>query len=105
MHVQMFLRVVRRRVLLPQLRHRTHLIIALLPELATSLSQLSVVSSSVARDVARRKSIVTCCSLCVRAAVLAQHGVQGRKRRGPPVSTRPAGAAEMDPHEAIDPSR
>jgi hypothetical protein len=69
-HVQMFLRVVRRRVLLPQLRHRTHLIIALLPELATSLSQLSVVSSSVARDVARRKSIVTCfCSLCVRAAV------------------------------------
>ena len=68
-HVQMFLRVVRRRVLLPQLRHRTHLIIALFPELATSLSQLSVVSSSVARDVARRKSIVTCCSLCVRAAV------------------------------------
>ena len=85
-HVQMFLRVVRRRVLLPQLRHRTHLIIALFPELATSLSQLSVVSSSVARDVARRKSIVTCCSLCVRAAVLAQHGVEGRKRRGPPMS-------------------
>jgi hypothetical protein len=83
-HVQMFLRVVRRRVLLPQLRHRTHLIIALLPELATSLSQLSVVSSSVARDVARRKSIVTCfCSLCVRAAVqLLNTAWRDRKRRG-----------------------
>ena len=66
-HVQMFLRVVRRRVLLPQLRHRTHLIIALFPELATSLSQLSVVSSSVARDVARRKSIVTCSAHSVYA--------------------------------------